>query len=89
MRAWLTLKSCTNDFQVELIRLGHKTSKDALLSSNPSGKIPCLVDQSCQALFTWAPVADELKQYDEEIVLNSMALKWNNIVSDFKKLINY
>jgi hypothetical protein len=35
------------------------------------------------------PVADELKQYDEEIVLNSMALKWNNIVSDFKKLINY
>ena len=46
-------------------------------------------DQSCQALFTWAPVADELKQYDEEIVLNSMALKWNNIVSDFKKLINY
>lgn len=46
-------------------------------------------DRSCQALFTWAPVADELKQYDEEIVLNSMALKWNNIVSDFKKLINY
>ena len=46
-------------------------------------------DQSCQAIFTWAPVADELKQYDEEIVLNSMALKWNNIVSDFKKLINY
>ena len=46
-------------------------------------------DESCRALFKWAPIADELKQYDEEIVLNSMALKWNNVVSDFKKLINY
>lgn len=25
LRAWLTLKSCTNDFQVELIRLGRQT----------------------------------------------------------------
>jgi len=46
-------------------------------------------DESCKALFKWAPIADDLKQYDEEIVLNSMALKWNNVVSDFKKLINY
>lgn len=46
-------------------------------------------DESCRSLFKWAPIADELKQYDEEIVLNSMALKWNNVVSDFKKLINY
>jgi hypothetical protein len=46
-------------------------------------------DESCKALFKWAPIADDLKQYDEEIVLNSMALKWNNVVSDFKQLINY
>ena len=46
-------------------------------------------DESCKALFKWAPIADELKQYDEEIVLNSMALKWNNVVSDFKKLISF
>ena len=45
LRAWLTLKSCTNDFQLELIRLGHETSKEALLTSNPSGKVPCLIDQ--------------------------------------------
>ena len=45
LRAWLTLKSCTNDFQVELIRLGHETSKEELLSSSPSGKVPCLIDQ--------------------------------------------
>ena len=46
-------------------------------------------DESCKALFKWAPIADELKQYDEEIVLNSMALKWNNVVNDFKKLISF
>ena len=54
LRAWLTLKSCTNDFQVELIRLGHKTSKDVLLSSNPSGKVPCLVDQKLKIWDTLA-----------------------------------
>ena len=46
-------------------------------------------NQSCNALFKWAPIAAELKQLDEEIVLNSMALKWNNIVNDFKNLINF
>ena len=46
-------------------------------------------NQSCNALFKWAPIADELKQLDEEIVLNSMALKWNNIVNDFKNLISF
>ena len=46
-------------------------------------------NQSCDALFKWAPIADELKQLDEEIVLNSMALKWNNIVNDFKNLISF
>ena len=46
-------------------------------------------NQSCNALFKWAPIADELKQLDEEIVLNSMALKWNNTVNDFKNLISF
>ena len=46
-------------------------------------------NQSCNALFKWAPIADELKQLDEEIVLNSMALKWNNTVNDFKNLITF
>ena len=46
-------------------------------------------NQSCNALFKWAPIADELKQLDEEIVLNSMALRWNNTVNDFKNLISF
>ena len=42
--------------------------------------------KSSRALYDWAPVADELKKLDKQIVLNSMILKWNNIQKDFKKL---
>ncbi len=42
--------------------------------------------ESCLALFNWAPIADELKTLDKEIVLNSMRLKWNLKIDEFKKL---
>jgi hypothetical protein len=40
------------------------------------------------ALYNWAPIADELKTLDKEIVLNSMRLKWNLKIDEFKKLTN-
>ena len=42
--------------------------------------------ESCMALYKWAPIADELKTLDKEIVLNSMRLKWNLKIDEFKKL---
>jgi len=69
LRAWLTLKSCTNNFQVELIRLGHETSKDALLTSNPSGKVPCLIDQK---LTIWDTLA--ICEYLNEAFPNKLIL---------------
>ena len=42
--------------------------------------------ESCMALYNWAPIADELKALDKEIVLNSMRLKWNLKIDEFKKL---
>jgi hypothetical protein len=42
--------------------------------------------ESCLALYSWAPIADELKILDKEIVLNSMRLKWNLKIDEFKKL---
>ena len=42
--------------------------------------------ESCAALYHWSPVADELKILDKKIVLNSMNLKWNLIVDEFKNL---
>ena len=44
--------------------------------------------ESCLALYNWSPIADELKILDKEIVLNSMKLKWNLKIDEFKKLTN-
>jgi hypothetical protein len=44
-------------------------------------------DKSVHALVQWAPIADELKELDKEIVMNSMILKWNNVGRDFQKLV--
>ena len=41
---------------------------------------------SCKALYHWSPIADELKILDEKIILNSMSLKWNLVVEEFKNL---
>ena len=44
-------------------------------------------NESALALYTWAPIAEELKSLDRKIVLNSMILKWDNIKVEFAKLI--
>ena len=36
------------------------------------------------ALYTWSPIADDLKKLDKEIVLNSIKLKWNLVEEEFK-----
>ena len=41
---------------------------------------------SCNALFHWAPIADELKELDKEIVINSIKNKWMLVVSDLEKI---
>jgi hypothetical protein len=43
---------------------------------------------SALSLYKWAPIAEELKNLDRKIVLNSMILKWNNVEKEFKKLID-
>jgi hypothetical protein len=42
--------------------------------------------ESGLALYHWSPIADELKELDKKIVLNSIKLKWNLIVEEFAKL---
>ena len=42
--------------------------------------------ESCLALYEWSPIADELKILDKKIVLNSMSLKWNLVIDEFKNL---
>ena len=42
--------------------------------------------ESCLALYDWAPIADELKILDKKIVINSIRLKWNLKIDEFKNL---
>mgnify|MGYP001229938003 FL=1 len=42
--------------------------------------------ESGEALYYWSPIADELKELDKKIVLNSIHLKWGLIKDEFKKI---
>tara|TARA_B100000035_G_scaffold86721_1_gene72828 strand:- start:98 stop:721 length:624 start_codon:yes stop_codon:yes gene_type:complete len=44
---------------------------------------------SALSLFKWAPIADELKNLDRKIVLNSMILKWDVIKQEFQNLVQF
>ena len=41
---------------------------------------------SGMSLLKWSPIAENLKVFDKEIVLNSIKLKWNLVENDFKSL---
>ncbi|MFT5489579.1 MAG: hypothetical protein ACI9MU_004519 [Alphaproteobacteria bacterium] len=43
---------------------------------------------SPSALVKWAPIADELKNYDVDIVKNSMRFKWKRIRDQFETLLD-
>ena len=44
---------------------------------------------SALALYKWAPIADELKNLDRKIVLNSMILKWDIVKKEFEERIKF
>ena len=44
---------------------------------------------SALSLYKWAPIADELKNLDRKIVLNSAILKWDVVKKEFLERINF
>lgn len=44
--------------------------------------------ESPKALIRWAPIADELKKHDCEIVENSIRFAWNEIRQDFRRRLD-
>ena len=46
-------------------------------------------NSSALSLYKWAPIADELKQLDRKIVLNSVILKWDVVKKEFKERIKF
>ncbi len=70
-------ENATKEFNLRLTSINWET----YYNTNP-------FEKSALALYKWAPIADELKKFDKQIVLNSVFLKWNNVQKDFKKLVN-
>ena len=48
---------------------------------------PAAFQRSSDAVYEWAPIADELKSLDEEIVRNSIHLRWIGVRRDTKALL--
>ena len=46
-------------------------------------------NSSALTLYKWAPIAEELKELDRKIVLNSVILKWDIIKKEFKERIKF
>ena len=49
---------------------------------------PNAFQSSADALIHWAPIADELKELDEEIVRNSIHMRWINVRRDIKDTLD-
>lgn len=52
------------------------------------GKDDAAFTESPAGLVRWAPVMDELKELDEEIVRNSVRFRWQEVRSDFLRLVD-
>ena len=46
-------------------------------------------NSSALSLFKWAPIAEDLKNLDRKIVLNSVILKWDIVKKEFKERITF
>jgi len=44
---------------------------------------------SALSLYKWAPIAEELKELDRKIVLNSVILKWDIVKKEFKERVKF
>ena len=80
----------TNGMPQEVILKGKEKFKERLEKINWKNYYNSWpFNESALALYEWSPVAQELKNLDRKIVLNSMILKWENIQKEFIKLINF
>ena len=73
-----------NDVQNEVfVEMAHRASQRAKMADwSVLAEGPNAFQSSSDALMKWAPTADEFKVLDEEIVCNSIHLRWINIRRD-------
>ena len=79
-----------NNMPQDIIEETKKTFEERLSKMNWENQINNYpFNQSALSLFKWAPIADELKNLDRKIVLNSMILKWDIIKKEFSERIEF
>ena len=79
-----------NKMPQDIIQETKKTFEERLSKMNWDNQINDYpFNQSALSLFKWAPIADELKNLDRKIVLNSMILKWDIIKKEFSERIEF
>ena len=78
-----------NKMPLDIIEEAKKNFNERLKSINWSTYYNDLpFNPSALSLYKWAPIADELKQLDRKIVLNSVILKWDIVKKEFKERAN-
>ena len=79
-----------NKMPQDIIEEAKKTFEERLNKMNWDNQINDYpFNQSALSLFKWAPIAEELKNLDRKIVLNSMILKWDIIKKEFSERIEF
>lgn len=79
-----------NKMPQDILEEAKKTFEERLNKINWDNQINDYpFNQSALSLFKWAPIAEELKNLDRKIVLNSMILKWDIIKKEFSERIEF
>ena len=80
----------TNKMPLDIIEEAKKNFDERLKDINWNTHYNDLpFNQSALSLYKWAPIADELKDLDRKIVLNSVILKWDVIKKEFRERIKF
>ena len=80
----------SNKMPIEIIEEAKKNFNERLQNINWDtyyNELP--FNQSALSLYKWAPIADELKELDRKIVLNSVILKWDVVKKEFKERVKF
>ena len=80
----------TNKMPLDLIEETKKDFNERLQNINWNNYCNDLpFNASALSLYKWAPIADELKNLDRKIVLNSVILKWDIVKKEFNERIKF
>ena len=80
----------TNKMPLEIIEEAKKNFNERLQNMNWNNYCNDLpFNASALSLYKWAPIADELKNLDRKIVLNSVILKWDIVKKEFNERVKF